>query len=140
MANRLRTITQKVVVSASPDNVYNALVSPRLHAEFTGSPATGSARVGGAFTAWGGYISGVHRELVKPSRIVDDWQTTEWPDGAAPSRVVFTLTAVEGGTQIRMVHSHVPADQADAYRQGWIDYYWSPLQAYFTGGRTAGRN
>ena len=27
----------------------------------------------------------------------------------------------------------VPAEQADSYRQGWIDYYWTPLRAYFTG-------
>jgi uncharacterized protein YndB with AHSA1/START domain len=134
MANRVKTITQKVVVPAPPAQVYDAFVNPRVHTAFTGSPATGSARVGGTFTAWDGYISGVNRELVKGSRIVQDWQTTEWPDGAKPSRVEFSFKAVKGGTEIRMVHSNVPAEQADAYRQGWIDYYWDPLTAYFTHG------
>ena len=25
----------------------------------------------------------------------------------------------------------VPAEQADSYRQGWIDFYWKPLKGYF---------
>ena len=134
MTSRVKTITQKTVVPATPAEVYDAFVKPRIHAAFTGSPATGSARVGGRFTAWDGYILGVNRELVRGRRIVQDWQTTEWPDGAEPSRVEFSLKAVKGGTEIRMVHSNVPAEQAASYRQGWIDFYWDPLKAYFTHG------
>ena len=132
MARRSKTITQKTVVPATPIQVYDAFVNPRVHAAFTGSPATGSARIGGRFTAWDGYISGFNRELAKGRRIVQDWQTTEWPEGAGPSRVEFSFKAVKGGTEIRMVHSNVPADQADSYRQGWIDCYWTPLKAYFS--------
>lgn len=139
MAKRVRIITQNVVVPATPAEVYNAFVNPRIHAAFTGASATGSPRVGGHFTAWDGYISGVHRELVKGSRIVQEWKTTEWPEGEKPSRVAFSFKAVTGGTEVRMVHSRVPADQADGYRQGWIDYYWVPLKAYFNDGRTAGQ-
>ena len=130
-ARRVRTVTQKVTVAATPAQAYAAFLDPRIHAEFTGAPATCSARVGGRFTAWDGYIFGVNRELVKDRRIVQDWQTTEWPEGAEPSRAEFSFTAVEGGTEIRLVHSNVPAEQADDYRQGWIDYYWEPLKAYF---------
>lgn len=129
---RAKTITQTVVVSATPNQVYDAFITPRKQAAFTGSPATGSSKVGGTFTAWGGYITGVHRELVKGKKIVQDWRTTEWPAGAADSRVEFSFKAVEGGTQVRMVHSNVPAEQADSYRQGWIDFYWKPLNAYFS--------
>lgn len=129
---RLKTITQKVVVPAKPAEVYEAFLNPRKHAAFTGSPATGSPKVGGRFTAWDGYISGVNRKLVKGRVIVQDWQTTEWPEGAGPSTVTFTFNAVKGGTEVKMVHSKVPAEQADSYRQGWIDCYWQPLKAYFS--------
>jgi activator of HSP90 ATPase len=129
---RVKTITQRVVVSAPPGAVYDAFVNARKHAAFTGSAATGSARVGGRFTAWDGYISGVHRKLVKGRVIVQDWQTTQWPEGAAPSKLELTFTKAKGGTQIRMVHSNVPAEQADSYRQGWFDFYWKPLTAYFS--------
>ena len=131
MPPRVTSITQKVVVPASPQDVYEALVTPKIHAAFTESPATGSARVGGKFTAWDGYISGVNRELSPGKKIVQDWRTTEWPEGAEPSRLDLTLKSVKGGTEIRMVHSNVPAEQAASYRQGWIDFYWKPLKAYF---------
>jgi activator of HSP90 ATPase len=134
MGRRARTITQKVFVpSVTPAEVYDAFVNPRKHAAFTGSAASGSPRVGGRFTAWDGYISGVHRELVKGRVIVQDWQTTEWPEGAPPSRLEFSFESAKGGTAVRMVHSNVPAEQADSLRQGWMDFYWTPLKAYFGG-------
>jgi activator of HSP90 ATPase len=132
MPRRVRTITQKVVVHAPPDEVYAAFVNPRKHAAFTNSPATGSARVGGTFTAWDGCISGVPRQLVKGKKIVQEWQTTEWPEGAEPSRLELTFTAAKGGTEIHMAHSNVPAEQAESYRRGWKDYYWTPLKTYFS--------
>lgn len=131
MARRVKTITQTVLIRAAPATVFNAFVNPRVHAAFTGAAATGSARVGGRFTAWDGYISGVNRVVDRGRRLVQEWKTTEWPEGAGPSQVEFVFQAVKGGTRIRMVHSNVPAEQADSYRQGWIDSYWEPLKAYF---------
>ncbi|HEX4346664.1 MAG TPA: SRPBCC family protein [Vicinamibacterales bacterium] len=134
MAARTKTITQKVVVRAPPEKVYDAFVDAKRHAAFTESPATGSGRVGGKFTAWDGYISGVNRELDPGKKIVQSWRTTEWPKGADDSRLELTFKAVRGGTEIRMTHSNVPAEQADSYKQGWVDYYWTPLKKYFTQG------
>jgi hypothetical protein len=34
-------------------------------------------------------------------------------------------------TELVMVHSKVPADQAGEYESGWTDYYWNPLRKYF---------
>lgn len=126
-----KTIKQRALIPASPRQVYDALVTARTHAAVTGSPATGTARVGGRFTAYDGYIMGVHRELVAGKRIVQEWKTTEWPENALPSRLEITLKPAKGQTELRMVHSNVPASQADGYRQGWIDYYWKPLKEYF---------
>lgn len=126
-----QTIRQRLVVAAPPAAVYEAFVNARKHSAFTGSPASGAGRVGARFTAWDGYISGVHRQLSTGKKIVQDWRTTEWPAGAPDSRVEITFKTVKGGTEVRMVHSQVPAAQAAAYRQGWIDFYWKPLKAYF---------
>src|SRR5262245_23616621 len=108
MPRRVKTLTQKIVVPAAPEEVYEAFVNASKHAAFTESPATGSGRVGGKFTAWDGYISGVNRELVKGKRIVQDWKTSEWPEGAGPSTLELTFGAVKGGTEICMIHSNVP--------------------------------
>jgi len=90
----VKTIRQSVIIPASPAEVYEAFVDPKIHAAFTGSPAKGSRRVGSRFAACGGYIESVHRELVPGKRIVQDWSTTEWPEGAPVSRLELTLKPV----------------------------------------------
>ena len=131
MKLKTTTIIQKVVIPASPEEVYDAFIDPRKHSEFTGSEATCDPTVGGKFTAWDGYISGRNLELEKGKRIVQEWVTAEWPKGYALSILELTFRRVKGGTQVRMVHSHVPVEQADDYRQGWIDNYWDLLKDYF---------
>lgn len=56
--------------------------------------------------------------------------TTEWPDGYPMSRLELTLTAKRGGTELKMVHSQVPAEQVDEYTGGWKEAYWDPLRRY----------
>jgi len=128
---KFETIRQTVVIAATPDEVYDAYVDPEKHSEFTGSPATGSPRVGGRFTAWDGYIMGRYLELVKGRKIVHEWKTTEWPAGDPSSVVELTFRPKGKGTELTMVHSKVPADQAEEYESGWTAYYWDPLKKYF---------
>lgn len=128
---KVKTIKQKVFVSATPDEVYDAFVDEKKHSAFTGSKATCDPRVGGEFTAWDGYISGKNLELEKAKRIVQEWVTTEWPEKYPPSKLELTFKKVKGGTEISMIHSEVPTEQADDVAQGWIDFYWEPLKEYF---------
>jgi len=127
----LTTIRDSVAIPATPDEVYDAYMDPKKHSKFTGSKATGDAKVGGKFTAWDGYISGKNLTLEKGKRIVQEWKTTEWPEGYPPSKLELTFKKVKGGTEVTMVHSDVPAEQADDYRQGWTDFYWKPLKEFF---------
>jgi len=131
MTKGTATIKQTRFIPGKPDAVFDALVYPEAHGEFTGSKATGDPRVGGEFTVWDGYIRGRNLELQKGSKIVQEWETTEWPEGAPPSILEISLTAKDEGTELRMIHSRVPAEQAENYRKGWIDFYWKPLLEYF---------
>jgi uncharacterized protein YndB with AHSA1/START domain len=131
MKLKTSTITQKVIIPASPEEVYDALMDPKKHSAFTGAEATGEPKVGAEFTAWDGYITGKNLELEPGKRIVQEWVTSEWPEGYGPSRLEFTLRKVKDGTELTMVHSNIPADQADEYKQGWIDNYWDLMKEYF---------
>lgn len=131
MKLKTTTITQKVIIPASPEEVYEAFIDAKKHSAFTGSKATCDPRVGGEFTAWDGYIWGKNLELEKGKRILQEWTTSEWPEGYPPSKLELTFTKVKGDTEIKMVHSKVPEEQAEEYRQGWIDNYWEPLKNYF---------
>lgn len=131
LALKTGSIRQTIFVKASPEEVYDALVDSRKHSEFTGSPATSEMKVGGKFTAWDEYITGKHLELVRAKKIVQEWKTTEWPRGYPPSRLQFTISRKRGGTELKMVHSKVPAEQVAQYKEGWVDAYWKPLREYF---------
>lgn len=106
-------------------------MNAKIHSDFTGSKATGKARVRAKFTAWDGYISGKIVELKSGKRIVQEWRTTEFPAKYPDSRLDLKFQAKKGGTQIVMVHSRVPASQTSRYREGWVSAYWDPLKEYF---------
>jgi len=125
------TITQKIIIKATPTEVYDAFIDPKKHSEFTGSKATGKPVVGSKFTAWDGYIQGKNLELEKGKRIVQEWVTTDWPKNFPPSRLELNFKDLGGKTEITMVHLDVPAVQEDELKQGWKDFYWEPLKDYF---------
>jgi activator of HSP90 ATPase len=131
MSKETKTIEQTELIPAKPVDVYEALMDAKRHTEFTGSKATSDPRVGGEFTAWDGYISGKNLKLESGKRIVQEWKTSEWPADYPPSIVEFTFRQTENGTELTMVHQNVPAEQANSYQQGWIDFYWKPLKKYF---------
>jgi uncharacterized protein YndB with AHSA1/START domain len=55
---KTKTIKQRVIIPATPEEVYDAFMDPGKHSEFAGSTATGDPRIVGKFTAGDGYISG----------------------------------------------------------------------------------
>lgn len=106
-------------------------MDPKKHSEFTGSKATGKAKVGAKFTAWDGYISGRTIELEKGKRIVQEWVTTEWPKDYPPSRLELKFKERDGVTELTMTHSNIPVEQKEELEQGWTDFYWNPMKNYF---------
>ena len=89
MSIKKSTITQKVIIKASPDEVYEAFIDPKKHTKFTGSKATGKSTIGSKFTAQDGYIKGKNLELEKGKRILQEWITSEWPYDFPPSKSKF---------------------------------------------------
>lgn len=126
------TITQKVLIpKVTPKQVYDAFVDPKKHSEFTGAEATGKPVVGGKFTAWNQYITGQFVELKDGERVVQEWMSTDFPNGYGPSRLELTFCAVPKGTEISMVHSNVPKEIAQDAANGWVEFYWEPMKQYF---------
>jgi activator of HSP90 ATPase len=128
----LTAITQKIIIpKVSPKQVYEVYVDPRKHSEFTESKATGKQVVGGRFTAWDKYISGKFVELEEGKRVVQEWTSTDFPEGYPPSKLELTFREVPKGTEITMVHSNVPKEIADDAADGWTEFYWQPMKKYF---------
>jgi uncharacterized protein YndB with AHSA1/START domain len=126
------TLLQTIDLHAPPDEVYRAYMLGPRHAEFTGGPAEIDGRVGGAMSAWNGYITGEFLHIEEGRRIVQSWRTTEWPEGYDDSKLELTFTPTESGTRVTMVHSNVPSEQARRYDDGWKENYWEPLKKYLS--------
>lgn len=120
------------IIPATPERIFNAWLDSSEHAKFTGMAATIDRTVGGGFTIGDGYIQGSTIELEPHRRIVQSWRSTEFPEGAAPSRLEVYLEPAEGGTLVRIVHSEIPQGQSDRYLKGWGEYYFDPMTEYFS--------
>jgi activator of HSP90 ATPase len=124
--------TISTVIPASASDIYSAWLNSEGHTAMTGNPANVEGKVGGKFTAWDGYIFGSTLELEPDQRIVQAWRTTEFPDDAPDSRLEILFEEVRDGTKVTLLHSDMPDDQVDSYRQGWEDFYFKPMKEYFT--------
>ena len=124
---KTKTIRQSVTIKASPHAVYEALMDSRKHAKFTGAQAKISRKVKGRFSAYDGYIEGVHLDLVPDKKIVQSWRGSDWPE-AHFSKATFSLRKIKNGTRLMFTQSGVPAQHYHGIHQGWRDYYWKPMK------------
>ncbi|MHB8417196.1 MAG: SRPBCC domain-containing protein [Myxococcales bacterium] len=123
--------TLTAMIPATPLRVYEAWLDEREHGAFTGSKAQAEPGIGGAFTAWDGYIRGRTLELSEGQRILQSWRTSEFPPGSEDSLLEILLEEGSGGTRLTLRHSGIPEGQGESYEQGWIDHYFDPLKRYF---------
>ena len=130
MTTKFKTVKQKVIISASPQEVYDAYIDPKKRSEFTGYKATGKPVVGGKFTGIDGHIYGKLLELEDGKRVVLEWTSTDYDYG--PSKLELCFNKVPAGTELDIVISDVPEDQADEDADAWTEYWWDPLKKYFS--------
>jgi activator of HSP90 ATPase len=118
----------------SAEQIYKAWLDSEEHSAFTGSPAQIDPGVGGKFSAWDGYISGRTLEIEPFQRIMQAWRTTEFPEHSPDSQLEILIEEVDDGANVTLIHAQIPDGQGEDYRQGWEDYYFKPMQRYFSSG------
>jgi activator of HSP90 ATPase len=123
--------TVSTTLKAKPERVFRAWLSTQGHSAMTGSPARVEPRVGGAFKAWDGYITGRTLELKPYTRIVQAWRTTEFADDDPDSKIEIELQETKSGTKLTLTHTKIPAGQVDDYESGWEESYFAPMREYF---------
>ena len=120
------------IPEVSVNQIYNAWMDSAEHSAFTGSPAQVDIDSQRRFTAWDGYISGRTLEVEPYHRILQSWRTTEFPESSPDSRLEILIKNEENGAQITLLHSNIPSGQGQNYRSGWEEYYFEPMQRYFS--------
>jgi activator of HSP90 ATPase len=125
-------LTIKLTLPIPPERLYHDWLDSQAHSAFTGSPAHIQPQVGGEFSAWDGYIQGRTLEAESNRRILQSWRSADFPDGVPDSLVEVLFDARNDGTLLTIHHSRIPSGQADEYEQGWQDYYFKPMRAYYS--------
>jgi activator of HSP90 ATPase len=136
-------IHQEPAFKASRKRVYEALTDAnqfgkvvQLSAAMQGggmktgaAPVTISREAGGAFSAFGGYVTGRQIELVPNERIVQVWRAGSW-DAGSYSIARFVLVEQGAETKIKFDHTGFPKGQAEHLAEGWRINYWEPLAKF----------
>ena len=140
-------IHQEPVFKASRKRVYDALTDASQFGKVVelsaamkaggmkagAAPVTVSREAGGAFAAFGGYITGRQIELVPNERIVQVWRAGSWDPGSY-SIARFVLVESRGETKVKFDHTGFPKGQAEHLAEGWKVNYWEPLAKFLGDG------
>jgi activator of HSP90 ATPase len=121
------TIHQELDFEAPPQRLYEVLLDSKQFAALSGAAAEINPEVGGAFSLFGGRITGRNVELVKDQRIVQAWRPKSWPEGVY-SIVRFELKSHGQGTRLVFDHVGFPEGQHDHLTEGWENHYWTLLR------------
>ncbi|MGC1416676.1 MAG: SRPBCC domain-containing protein [Candidatus Acidiferrum sp.] len=137
-------IHQEVAFKASQKRVYEALTNAKQFDQvvrLSGAVKTGmvadpgkteiNAAVGGTFSFFGGYVSGINVELAPSERIVQAWRAGSWKPGEY-SIARFELTEDGAGTRLIFDHTGFPSGTAEHLAAGWKMNYWEPLGKYLS--------
>jgi activator of HSP90 ATPase len=139
LLHNAESIHQEPAFKASPARIYAALtvtaqfdkVSKLSAAMQSGmAPATKPTQIdpapGGAFSLFGGYVTGRNIELVPNKRIVQAWRPMTWAPGIF-SIAKFELASDDSGTKIIFDHTGFPSGTGQHLAEGWHENYWNPL-------------
>jgi activator of HSP90 ATPase len=126
------TIKQETTLPGPPEQVYAALTDPtRFSAVSGGAPADIDTKPGGAFSLFGGRITGRNVELEPNRRLVQAWRAENWEAGRY-SIVRFELQPKGKETRLIFEQSGHPTDVQEHLSAGWSKMYWDPLKAYLS--------
>ena len=129
--HKLRTgLHQEIEIHASPQRVYDALLSSKQFTAFTGMAATISTKADGEFSMFQGQIKGRNIELVPGQRIVQAWRPGSWKPGVF-SIVKFELKPKGDKTLVILDHTGFPEGDYDSLNGGWTGHYWDPMKKFF---------
>jgi uncharacterized protein YndB with AHSA1/START domain len=138
-------IHQQVTFAAPCAKVYDALTQSAKFDAMTrlsdavslvtasgAKPTEIDAEVGGAFTLFGGYVTGRNLEMIPGRRLVQSWRAGSWDPGEY-SVVRFKLADAAKGCSLTFDHRGFPDSQGKSLLYGWGVHYWTPLRKLLSG-------
>jgi activator of HSP90 ATPase len=123
----MKDFKYKINISASQEEVYNALTNSFQIELWTGYPAVMDEKEGTVFSLWEGDISGCNLEMIKDYKIVQEWFFGETEK---PSIVRMVLKKAGKDTRIELEHTNIPDDAYEEIIEGWKEYYLDSVKNF----------
>lgn len=131
MTRSLPSVTIVRRIKAPPAKVWAAITQPKSMMQWWGPDAgptlsaVADVRPGGRFSVVFRLVSGqehnptgIYQEVVPEQKLVFTW---DLPETSEPvSLVTFLLKPMEGGTELTLMHEHLPNEDArQSHEDGW---------------------
>ena len=123
-------IHQEIHFNCNVQSIFAALTLSDKFSAFSDAPAHIAAEAGGAFSCFGGLITGITLELIPTVRLVQAWRVANWDEGIySVVRFEFEET---GASEAKIVFDHTayPAEHEEHLSSGWHAQYWDRMKSY----------
>jgi uncharacterized protein YndB with AHSA1/START domain len=109
-------------IRATPEEVFDYLVTPAGMTSWMGEHAVLDPRPGGTFEVdiAGSPIRGRYLKVIRPRTVVVSWGllgSDDFPAGS--SQVSFVLVPTDDGTRVELLHAELPEPRAEGHADGW---------------------
>lgn len=122
--------TTKTTIKATAKQIYKSWLSTQGHTKMTGETAYISDKIGEAFTAEDGNITGKNLHLEPYRKIVQSWRSEKFSANDDDSQIEITLNEINGETELTLTHTNIP-ESCEHYEEAWNTHYFKPMKAYF---------
>lgn len=124
------TVEQVVVFDIPPPPLFETFTDERRVSAFTQGPAQIIPKAGGAFSMFGGAVSGEIISIETNKQIVQKWRFNTWPENHF-STVTLSFEEQVGKTQITLKQTGVPSSDYDRTKSGWEQFFWLRIRGLF---------
>lgn len=122
----MKKLKQNHSVKANINEVWQALVDPKVIESWGGGPAKMSHLEGFEFTLWGGDVRGKNLTVIEHKKIVQEWYGgKKWKN---PSIVTFSLEDKGDKVEIELIHEDIPDEELEKIEEGWKESYLGALK------------
>jgi len=121
----MNKILQTYKIKADVEEIWQALVDPKIIKKWGAGPAKMSEKIGFKFSLWGGDIIGKNIEVKKKKLLKQEWSQPDWEK---PSLVKFVLTSTKNITTVKLTHTNFPIKEEKDLKNGWKDYYLGAIK------------
>ncbi|KAL9124279.1 MAG: hypothetical protein Q9217_006379, partial [Psora testacea] len=127
-------ITSTDEFRTTAQELYTTFTSPDRLAAFTRAPPTVYEGVhpGGAFSLFGGNVSGSYISLTEPTKIIQKWRLGSWPEGHySILEIDFDQNDRDAVTVLRVRWKGVPVGEEEVVRRNWGEFYIKSIKTTF---------